>query len=102
MLYHATASGSDHRSHKTLTMSSQLQHQLKESPEPDIYNYIKGEWSMGGAACRKACVVLVVLVLCVMLVVALISGVLALIITFTRSNTNTNGELNCMAFERSI
>ena len=42
----------------------------------------KGEWFMGGA-CRRACVVLVVLVLCVMLVAALAAGMLALTIIFT-------------------
>ena len=71
--------------HKALTMKSQQQHKLNpESLSPEPQDYIKEEWFMGGA-CRKACVMLVVLVLCVMLVAALAAGMLALIITFTGS-----------------
>ena len=47
-----------------------------------------------GVACRKASVILVVLVLCVMLVAALAAGVLALTIIFTGfiDICTTNGE----------
>ena len=72
-------------------MKSQQQHKLNpESLSPEPQDYIKEEGSVG-MACRKGCVILVVLVLCVMLVAALAAGMLALIVTFT-GPCKCNGE----------
>ena len=86
--------------HKTLTMTSQHTSQhFKGSLSPEPHDFSKGEGSVGGA-CRRACVMLVVLVLCVMLVAALAAGVLALTIIFTGfidickcDTTNGEGDL---------